>query len=159
MLKRSVPINEFVSDLRIKASTCEYGDLADELIRDRIVMGIRNDHIRKQLLKEHELSLQKAMRICQLNEHASVLSGAGNVTTEASEDVNRVYGSRAYDKTQTRSQSRQLGTPRPTRATQPSTKRPTINCKFCGRQHESKKELCPAWGQQCNACNKINHFS
>ena len=106
------PINEFVSDLRIKASTCEYGDLADELIRDRIVTGIRNDHIRKQLLKEHELSLQKAMRVFQLNElseaHASVLTGAGNVATEASEYVNRVYGSRAYDKTQTRRQSRQL---------------------------------------------------
>ena len=24
-----------------------------------------------------------------------------------------------------------------------------IQCKFCGTEHERKKESCPAWGQKC----------
>ena len=33
-------------------------------------------------------------------------------------------------------------------------------CKFCGRQHKfGKKELCYAFGKQCNKCGKYNHFA
>ena len=41
----------------------------------------------------------------------------------------------------------------------PTSTRPIVNCKFCGRQHERKKEMCPAWGQVCSKCNKRNHYS
>lgn len=63
-------IDEYVTDLRSKAITCEFGDLMDSLIRDRIVCGIKDDATRKQLLKEgaSELSLQKAIDICRSNE-------------------------------------------------------------------------------------------
>ena len=62
------PFNAFVSDLRIKATTCEYGELKDELIRDRIVTGITKNNVRKQLLKEADLTLVKAIQVCQVNE-------------------------------------------------------------------------------------------
>ena len=32
----------FITELRHLASTCEFGDKEDELIRDRIVLGIRD---------------------------------------------------------------------------------------------------------------------
>src|SRR5271163_1851128 len=32
-------------------------------------------------------------------------------------------------------------------------------CKFCGRDHEFKKELCPAFRKFCKRCNKPNHFA
>lgn len=35
----------------------------------------------------------------------------------------------------------------------------TIQCKFCGRRHERKKEKCPAYGQKCKKCGKHNHFA
>ena len=38
-------IDQFVSELRKLASTCEYGTLSDELIRDRIVIGISDSSI------------------------------------------------------------------------------------------------------------------
>jgi hypothetical protein len=66
--KESEPINAYATDLRIKAASCEYGTLHDELIRDRIVTGITSDTVRKQLLKECNLTLEQALRICQVNE-------------------------------------------------------------------------------------------
>ena len=31
--------------------------------------------------------------------------------------------------------------------------------KFCGRLHELKRALCPAWGKRCNKCKQENHFA
>ena len=59
--------SSYVANLRILANTCEYKDLKDDLIRDRLVCGIRSDNVRKQLLKEKDLTLFKAIQICQLN--------------------------------------------------------------------------------------------
>lgn len=34
-----------------------------------------------------------------------------------------------------------------------------IQCKFCGREHEKKKEKCPAQSKKCSSCGKLNHFA
>ena len=36
-------IDQYVTDLRNKANTCEYGNLTDSLIKDRLVCGITSD--------------------------------------------------------------------------------------------------------------------
>ena len=33
------------------------------------------------------------------------------------------------------------------------------DCKFCGKSHERKKEMCPAYGRVCNKCKKKNHLA
>ena len=33
------------------------------------------------------------------------------------------------------------------------------DCKYCGRRHAMKKELCPAWGKTCSKCTGKNHFA
>ncbi len=49
-------IDAFVTDLRSKAKTCEFGELQDNLIRDRIVCGIDNNSIRERLLRNNNLT-------------------------------------------------------------------------------------------------------
>ncbi len=61
-------IEAYVSDLRNKAQSCRFGDLQEELIRDRLVCGILNDGMRKLLLRDNELTLTKAIEICQIHE-------------------------------------------------------------------------------------------
>ena len=64
-------IRTWVSDLKTLASTCEYGDLKDDLIRDRIVVGLRKNVIRMQLMKESsKLTLERAVEICLLHEQS-----------------------------------------------------------------------------------------
>ena len=64
-------IDEFVNRLRKMASSCKYGALTDEMIRDRIVIGVRDKDSKLRLLKEDELDLNKALSICRSNEAAS----------------------------------------------------------------------------------------
>ena len=63
--KEGEPVDAFVTELKQKASLCEFGELKDSLIRDRIVCGIRNDTVRARLLRERELTLQSAIDICR----------------------------------------------------------------------------------------------
>jgi hypothetical protein len=61
-------IDAFVTELRLQANKCEFGALRDELIRDRLVVGIRSDSVRSRLLTEAELTLHKAIDICRAAE-------------------------------------------------------------------------------------------
>ena len=61
-------IDQYVTELRTKASTCEFGELCESLVRDRIVCGIVYDTMREKLLQETDLSLQKAIDMCRASE-------------------------------------------------------------------------------------------
>ena len=63
-------IDAYVTELKIQAKNCEFGALCDELIRDRIVVGIRDDAVRSRLLRETELDLQKTVDICRASEQS-----------------------------------------------------------------------------------------
>lgn len=60
----------YLTNLRSLAKTCIFGELRDNLIRDRIVIniGIRDNSIRKKLLGEGKLTLDKCINICRANE-------------------------------------------------------------------------------------------
>ena len=57
-------IDQYATDLKIKSQTCEFAKLKDSLIYDRIVCGIVCDRTHVYLLKESDLTLQKALDIC-----------------------------------------------------------------------------------------------
>ena len=65
-------IDQYATDLKMKAKSCEFGLLTENLIKDRIVCGIIDDGTRSRLLRENDLSLAKALDICRANEATSV---------------------------------------------------------------------------------------
>jgi hypothetical protein len=60
----------FLTELRNKASTCEFGILIEGLIRDRIVFGIQDKNLQKRLLREPNLSLKDCIEYCLTAEHS-----------------------------------------------------------------------------------------
>ena len=54
-------VDSFITDLYTLAEVCVFGDLHDELIRDRIVVGIRDKNLSERLQLESELTLSKAI--------------------------------------------------------------------------------------------------
>ncbi|XP_072380022.1 uncharacterized protein [Diabrotica undecimpunctata] len=58
------PFDSFVTELRKAIKTTEYSQ-QDQMIRDRIVMGIHNKATQEKLLRESELTLMKAVDICR----------------------------------------------------------------------------------------------
>ena len=63
-------ITSFVTRLRDLASHCEYGASAKELIRDRLVCGIRDDALQRSLLAVAGLTFEKAFERALLHESA-----------------------------------------------------------------------------------------
>ena len=61
-------LDAFLLDLRNKATTCEFGSLQDSLIKDRIVCGIDNKSVRERLLRDNDLTLDKAINIVRAAE-------------------------------------------------------------------------------------------
>ena len=56
------PVEVFITALYSLAEHCQYGSLHDEMIRDRIVVGIRNSALSEKLQLDATLTLQKAIQ-------------------------------------------------------------------------------------------------
>ena len=50
-------INEYIANLKHLSAICEFGNLRDELIKDRIVLGIHDDSLLARMLRENALTL------------------------------------------------------------------------------------------------------
>ena len=64
----SETVDTYVAILRKLASTCEFGDLGNSLIRDRIVLGTTDNAARARMLRDHELTLPRAIDACRISE-------------------------------------------------------------------------------------------
>ncbi|XP_051794266.1 uncharacterized protein LOC127530799 [Acanthochromis polyacanthus] len=126
-------IDKYVMDLRTLASSCNFGDLKESLIRDRIVCGTYSSSWRERLLREDNLDLDKCLKICRSmeisREYSRTIEGHG------AEDIH---------------------------AFKHSTRKAEIigvSCRYCGKTHERLKQKCPAFGKKCRKCGKDNHFA
>ena len=61
-------VDSFTTDLYILAEFCVFGELHDELIRDRIVVGIRDKNFSERLQLESDLTLSKAINTVRQKE-------------------------------------------------------------------------------------------
>lgn len=147
--KEEESIDTYVTALRTLAKTCSFCDcLSDSLIRDRMVVGIRDSQARKRLLQMRNLSLKKCIDICKGFETAT--KNLKRMTSEQSTDeVNRV-GVTQKSKGARRKKSSARST---------SSDAEIKRCKFCGREHPMDKTQCPAYGQTCTKCKRLNHFA
>ena len=66
--KTEETIDQYVTELRNRSKTCEFGGLTDSLIKDRLVCGIPDNSVRERLLREQDLNLEKAIRMCRAAE-------------------------------------------------------------------------------------------
>ena len=122
--------------------------MKDDLIRDRIVCGVREKSIRRKLLQESGLTLSKCVDICRVNEAtaAQLKDMAPSQTTE--QEANAVNQKENFKKPKT---SKENG--------KDPKDQLSAECKFCGNKHERKRDKCPAYGKTCSSCGKANHFA
>ena len=100
-----------------------------------MVLGIQDRSTRKRLLQESDLSLKTCVDMCCAAEATSQQPKSLKL---ADETIAEACSVSARDQKPHKSKAR---------------------CRFCGQMHVLKKELCPARGKVCSACNKRNHFA
>ncbi|UYV63519.1 K02A2.6-like [Cordylochernes scorpioides] len=69
--KEDESFNDFLTRIKLQIANCKYAVMSDELLKDRIVLGIINNEIRERLLSEADLNLEKATQICIACENAT----------------------------------------------------------------------------------------
>ena len=81
-------IDSFITDLRKKAKNCKYGQLHDELVRDRIICGITDDILRGRLLRMDDPSLEEVINQCRTHEVSEEHKKKFNATIQS--DIKQV---------------------------------------------------------------------
>ena len=88
----------FLTELKNKVKSCEYGTLAESIILDRIIIGLDDDAVRERLLRNKNLTLKDAVDMIHTMEYskgyAKEIKMANNVETKNNYDADAVtkYG-------------------------------------------------------------------
>ena len=131
-------VDNFVAELKTLAKTCNFcACLRDSLIRDCIVLGIKNEQTTKKLLRMRDLTLNWCIDVCRSEEVTSMQMKS------LSEPVDTVHQVRLKEKKSERPSDERF-----------NMKSKKISCNFCGYEHPLDKKKCPAWGKTCKKCRK-----
>lgn len=152
-------VDSYVTRLRKFASSCEFGTLTDELIRDKLVIGLNDRGTKGKLLREKSLTLDKAIDIARSKEITSkqLESMKSDTTAPPKEEVNLVGKQKGKDfKKQPNGKSKERKkcfSGKKKQKVDPGNRK----CKNCGTQH--KRNECPAYNKRCAYCQKWHHFA
>ena len=139
-------VDNFITDLFSLAEHCGFGDLHDELIRDRIVVGLSDKGLSEKLQLEADLTLEKAMTQARQKELVHHQQGIlqQNFTSTGS-SVDQIKAKKNPGNTNFR----------------PSQKgnkfKSNLKCFRCNGSVHNKSE-CPARDSFCHACQKKGHW-
>ncbi|XP_037871580.1 uncharacterized protein LOC119629540 [Bombyx mori] len=168
-------IDQYVTALKLLSKTCEFKTLEDEFIRDRIVCGVKNTIVRDRLLRTDDLTMDKAIKICQVDEVSADSSRVLQESRGASAEPVRVDAVGARGGAGPRAARGRAGGARAARggrgghrlravpdgAGRPpplSSSSASSTCLRCGGPCVSWAD-CPAVSVQCYVCQNYGHFA
>ena len=129
-------IDQYVTELRTLEKTCEFGVISESLVKDRLVCGVLESRLRERLLREMDLTLEKAVAICKASELSQFqLKELESGSTSTAGDLDAV-----------RKGSKRTGDWQFIR-----------DCPKCGRNHPERR--CPAFTRNCLKCGLRGHFA
>ena len=154
-------IDSWHTRLRMKASTCEFGDQTDSLIRDQIVACCQSSKLRLKLLQVANISLQDTLQTARSLETANRQAAAienNNYEVDPSPELSTLGCSHLPPELSNlrRSQRSRRSGNKPEWAKREREKKSQLSCYRCGELgHRTCKK---ARGKTCSRCGKKNHF-
>ena len=135
-------IHQFIVELQSQADQCDYGEMKNDLIRDRIVVGVKDKKLREYLMDVDDLDLNK----CIQKSKQWVSNHQQTQKFEEADDDNLDSLTSKQDskaKQQYKSEDR------------PSREKP---CERCNKTFHRGRN-CPAKFSVCKACNEKGHWA
>ena len=162
----SESLDSYITTLIKLSETCGFGDLRESLVRDRLILGVKDDKVREKLLGKRDLTLDRAIEILKASEVTHYRATEISEESSAHENINSTRRRQPKSKPVSSAhgvKSKPVSSARPASSnpSQPSKKSigDDQECKFCGRNHPMDRNKCPAFGQKCNNCGKKGHFA
>ena len=153
MKQGSQPLHRFITLLQTQANNCDYGGMKDELVRDRIIVGVADDKLRDYLIDLDNLDLQrcitKAKQYISHHEQTAKISG---------DDVDVVQSSGFVSRGPTLVKGRQ-GVLAPAPGGQQRSSEGAHKRCVARNKPAHAKDFCPARRSRCNRCNLVGHWA
>lgn len=141
-------VEQFITSLYSLTDSCEFVDLKEAMIRDRIVVGICDRALSERLQMDSDLTPEKAKRLVRQREAVHGHQGILNTKSKPETVVDAVKSNpRTPNRTWRGQQARRSR----------SMRQPTDRCPRCGRGSHPRQE-CPAREAVCHSCKKRGHF-
>ena len=86
-------IDSYVTAFRVLANYCEFGVIKDSLIKDILVLGVNDERLRESLLRDSDLTLDKAISSAQAAERCKKENQA---MKNKDEEVDEIKGNVDY---------------------------------------------------------------
>ena len=137
-------VDSFIQDLYVLADNCGFAALREELIRDRIVVGVLDSALSDRLQAVSDLTLAQAAERARQAETRSrdkaILreSVGHSVSQVANHSASRPSVSRKHNKHVDKAKGK--------------------SCFFCGKTPSHSRDECPARKAECRKCGKTGHF-
>ncbi|UYV75039.1 K02A2.6-like [Cordylochernes scorpioides] len=140
--EKNQSFDDFVTKVKNKAVDCDFVDLTESLIRDRIVLGVLDKNLTEWYLQDPDLTLSKAIPLGRAAE--SSRTQLKEIKEEVTVDKLSSYKETSSNK---------------------NTEHKFVKknhklfkaCGKCASKHEYGN--CPAYGEQCHKCKKPNHYA
>ena len=143
----SEKVDQFVSRLRQKATTCEFANL-DEAIRDQLIEKCFDPKLRRKFLERTNATLKDLQDVARAYEAVEQQMKAMGETVNALKHNTHSGGRNKGSTNQQRLKPNRSGG---------ESKSRCYNCNRTG--HFARDSSCPARGQNCNECGAKGHFS
>ena len=140
------PVDEFITSLYSLVEHCSYGELTNEMIRDRLVVGPRDAKLSEQLQLDAELTLEKAVIKVRQSESVKKQQDVIRASAETTQ-VARVKSNQVWK------DHKKLGSYTTARKFFPAEGRK--RCHRCGKVPEHSKSQCPAKDCRCKKCGRM----
>lgn len=159
MQEQGESAESFITSVHTLAENCKFGALRDELIRDRIVVGIRDKKLSERLQLDSTLTLKSAITTVRQNEMVKkqqlLLHGE---TSDHNVDSIRYKGKGPRPQAEKGKYPREK--PSQLRTAQNSPRAGAEReCKWCGGTQYHQWKDCPARDANCRKCEKRGHYA
>ncbi|KAK3864323.1 hypothetical protein Pcinc_029981 [Petrolisthes cinctipes] len=144
--KPGEPIKEYVAELRRLAVTCKFenissDDIVNQLIWDKIVVGLPDATLRTRLLEEgSETTLNKAIQMIACSEQVRLQC----TVLDSKDSTYPVAGVPAVKQSDFEKKKKYK-------------RSDEGNCLYCGGMKHAKL-VCPAKNRRCHKCKKLGHY-
>lgn len=158
------PAESFVKAVHGLAERCKFGSMKEELIRDRIVVGIRDVRLSERLQRDANLTLAKTVALVRQQESVRrPLEGPRGQGNDGYPLPGHPDSARNFDY---KKKGQRVG-PSPHGPVQNTPPRLYTNnkdgrkkyCNRCGRYPPHSWTECPARDIECRKCQKRGHFA
>ena len=143
---------QYIMELYKLAENCDYGGMKEELIRDRLVVGIKDSALSQKLQIDSRLTLDEAKK--QIRQREAVREQQQELKGAPAKDLEAVqHSSRRFNRQRNQRQKFPFGSKGVPRKTADITRR----CTRCGKDTHPRDQ-CPAKDAECHRCKRKGHF-